>query len=141
MQTSTDSVFAAGDVAQWRGNVIGLWNNAIEQAKVAAANAVGGASFYRGFLPVTILKCLGISLVSMGEIAEDGSGTTSKIKHDLKAPGYCRVVFREGIPIGAVLLGTTSGLGEMRKLIENGLELEHLRRRIVPDDMAPAANA
>jgi nitrite reductase (NADH) large subunit len=141
MQTSTDSVFAAGDVAEWRGNVVGLWANAIEQAKVAAANTAGRISFYAGFLPVTVLKCLGIPLVSMGEIAEDGGGISSRIRHDLKSPGYCRIVFREGIPIGAVLLGTTSGMGEMRKLIENGLALEHLRRKLVPDDLAPAANA
>lgn len=77
----------------------------------------------------------------MGEIAEDGGGYSSKIKHDLKAPGFCRVVFRDGIPIGTVLLGSTSGMGEMRRLIENGLELEQLRRKIVPDDMVQAANA
>jgi ferredoxin-nitrite reductase len=141
MQTSTDSVFAAGDVAQWRGNVVGLWTNAIEQAKVAAASAAGGMSFYKGFLPVTMLKCLGIPLVSMGEIAEDGGSYSSKIRHDLKVSGYRRVVFREGIPVGAVLLGSTVGMGEMRRLIENGLELEHLRRKVVPDDMVQAANA
>jgi len=141
MQTSTDAVFAAGDVAQWRESVVGLWTSAIEQAKVAAVNAAGGNSSYRGFLPVTILKCLGIPLVSMGEIAEDGGGYSSRIRHDLKGSTYRRVVFREGIPVGAVLLGSTQGMGELRKLIENGLELEHLRRRIVPDEMVQAANA
>ena len=119
----------------------GLWMraNALEQAKVAAANTAGKMSFYQGVLPVTILKCLGIPLVSMGEICEDGDGISSKTRHDLKAGAYRRVVFRDGIPIGGILLGTTHGMGEMRKLIENGLELERLRRKVVPDDMVAAS--
>src|SRR5206468_12311145 len=36
MKTSAEDVFAAGDVVEWRGQVVGLWTNAIEQAKVAA---------------------------------------------------------------------------------------------------------
>jgi ferredoxin-nitrite reductase len=139
MKTSADDVFAAGDVAEWRGQVVGLWTNAIEQAKVAAASAAGKIAFYRGFLPVTILKCLGIPLVSMGEILEDTGGITSKTRHDLKGGVYRRVILRDGIPIGGILLGTTEGMGEMRKLIENGLELEQLRRKVVPDDLALAS--
>jgi len=133
MQTSADGIFAAGDVVEWKGQVIGLWTNAIEQAKVAAANAVGKMSFFQGFLPVTILKCLGIPLVSIGEIKEDENGITSKTNHDLKSRIYRRVVLRDGIPIGGILLGTSSGMGEMRKLIESGLELEKLRKKVVPD--------
>jgi len=139
MQTSAEDVFAAGDVVEWRGQIIGLWTNALEQAKVAAANAAGKMSFYQGVLPVTILKCLGIPLVSMGEICEDGDGISSKTRHDLNTGAYRRVVFRDGIPIGGILLGTTQGMGEMRQLIENGLELEQLRRKVAPDDMVAAS--
>jgi nitrite reductase (NADH) large subunit len=140
MQTSADGIFAAGDVAEWRGQVIGLWTNAIEQAKVAATNAVGKMAFFQGFLPVTILKCLGIPLVSIGEIKEDSDEIISKVKHDPSGT-YSRVIFRDGIPIGGILLGTSSGMGEMRKLIEAGRELEQLRRKVVSDDMAAAASA
>jgi nitrite reductase (NADH) large subunit len=141
MKTSAGDIFAAGDVAEWRGQVVGLWTNAIEQAKVAAAGAAGKVALYRGFLPVTILKCLGIPLVSMGEISGDARGITSKTRHDLKANIYRRVFFRDGIPIGGILLGTTEGMGEMRKLIENGLELEQLRRKVIPDDLETLATA
>jgi ferredoxin-nitrite reductase len=139
LQTSADSVYAAGDVVEWRGQVIGLWTNAIEQAKVAATNAIGKISFFQGFLPVTILKCLGIQLVSIGEIEEVGDNITSKLKYDSKARTYRRVVYRNGLPIGGILLGTSSGMGDMRKLIENGLELEKLTRKVVPDEALQAA--
>jgi nitrite reductase (NADH) large subunit len=134
MQTSAEQVFAAGDVAEWRGQVVGLWTNAIEQAKVVAANAVGQTAFFRGCVPVTILKCLGIPLVSMGEILEDGDAITSRVQHDETARTYRRVIFRHGLPMGGLLLGTTRGMGDMRKLIEGGLELERLRQQVVPDE-------
>jgi len=135
MQTSVEGVYAAGDVTEWQGQVVGLWANAIEQARVAAANAVGGLGFYQGCLPVTSLKCLGIPLVSMGEIKEDGEGITSKVKYDLEACTYRRLILRDGIPIGGILLGALSGMGEMRKLIEGGLELEKLRQKVMPDEI------
>ncbi len=132
METSAKNVFAAGDVAQWRGQVIGLWTNAVEQAKIAAANAVGKTGFFQGFLPVTILKCLGIPLISMGEIKEDGGTIRSKTTSDAPNKIYRRVILREGIPVGGILLGTSSGMGQMRKLIESGLELEKLREKVLP---------
>jgi ferredoxin-nitrite reductase len=134
MQTSAEGIFAAGDVVEWRGQVVGLWGNAIEQAKVAAAGAVGKLAFFQGFLPVTILKCLGIPLVSMGEILEDGDGVTSHVRHDPAAGTYRRVIFRRGIPVGGILLGTSAGMGEMRKLIEGGLELEKLKKKVAPEE-------
>jgi len=139
MQTSAPDVYAAGDVAQWRGQVVGLWTNAVEQGKVAGANAVGRMTFFQGFVPVTILKCLGIPLVSMGEVREDGDGITSRVTYDADAGIYRRVVFRHGIPIGGLMLGTATGMGEMRQLIEGGVELERLRRKVVPDEVTASA--
>src|SRR5439155_5009059 len=100
----------------------------------AATNAVGQTALFRGCVPVTILKCLGIPLVSMGEILEDGDAITSRLQHDETARTYRRVIFRYGLPVGGLLLGTTRGMGDMRKLIEGGLELERLRQQVVPDE-------
>jgi NAD(P)H-nitrite reductase large subunit len=73
----------------------------------------------------------------MGEVLEDGDGITSSVA---LGPGtYRRVIFRRGLPIGGILLGTSSGMGELRKLIERGLELETLRRRVVPDEVMACA--
>ena len=137
METSAEAVYAAGDVAEWKGMVMGLWANAIEQATVAATNAVGKFANFEGFLPVTVLKCLDIPLVSIGEILEDGGEVSSKVQVDDAAGTYRRLVLRNGIPVGGLLLGTSKGMGEMRKLIEKGLELEKLGKRMMPE---PAAN-
>ena len=44
MRTGVPGVFAAGDVAEHRGQVLGLWPVATEQAQAAAVNALAGTS-------------------------------------------------------------------------------------------------
>jgi NAD(P)H-nitrite reductase large subunit len=125
-------------VAEWRGQVIGLWTNAVEQAKVAAANAVGKTATFQGGVPATILKCLGIPLVSIGDILEDGVDVTSHLQYDATARTYQRVIFRHGLPVGGILLGTSRGMGDLQQLIEGGLKLEQLRQRVLPPETVPA---
>jgi nitrite reductase (NADH) large subunit len=137
MQTSAADVYAAGDVVEWRGRVVGLWTNAIAQAQVAAANAVGKSAIFQGLIPVVNLKCLGFPLFSMGEILEDGDGVTSWVQHDEGAQTYQRVIFRHGIPVGGILLGTSHGMGDIHKLLEGGLMLEQLRQKVMPNAVLP----
>src|SRR5439155_14999484 len=66
MRTSAPDIFAAGDVAELDGQIHGLWPAAVEQAEVAAVNAVGGDRVHAGTVPTTILKVVGIDLTSIG---------------------------------------------------------------------------
>jgi nitrite reductase (NADH) large subunit len=61
MCTSDEAIFAAGDVAEHRGRVHGLWPAAVEQAEVAACSALGEEKDYVGTVPVTILRSSGSS--------------------------------------------------------------------------------
>jgi NAD(P)H-nitrite reductase large subunit len=53
---------------------------------------------------------------------------------DPKTGTYRRVIFRHGMPVGGILLGTSAGMGELRKPIEGGLELEKLKAKVVPEE-------
>jgi nitrite reductase (NADH) large subunit len=138
MQTSVADVYAAGDVVEWRGHVVGLWANAIEQAEVATANAVGRAAEFSGFVPVTILKCLGLPVFSVGQILADGPEVTSQRALDAVAHRYRRVIFRAGLPVGGILLNTTDGMGEMKKLVEGGAQVERLSRAVLAANLVAA---
>jgi ferredoxin-nitrite reductase len=132
MATSAPDVYAAGDVAEWNGRVVGLWTNAIEQAKVAAMNASGKFGFFEGFLPVTQLKCIDTPVLSIGEILEEGGDVTSHVERDAAAGTYRRVIRRAGVPVGALLVGTTSGSGDLLSLVQKGVELERLEQKLMP---------
>lgn len=138
MRASAEDVYAAGDVAEWRGQVVGLWANAIEQATVAAANAVGTPSNFAGFVPVTILKCLGIPLFSVGAILSDGHGVTSRVTRDPAQRTYTRLISRDGLPVGGILLNTGDGMTEMKKLVEATASLDRLTAPVASADLVAA---
>ena len=77
--------------------------------------------------------------MSIGDILEDGDGITSRVQYDATGHTYRRVIFRHGIPVGAILLGTSRGMGDVHKLIAGGLQLERLRQQVVADDAMAVA--
>jgi nitrite reductase (NADH) large subunit len=66
METSTPGVYAAGDVAEHNGMLLGLWPIAAKQGEVAAMNALGGSESLTAEVPACILKGAGIDLSSIG---------------------------------------------------------------------------
>lgn len=68
MHTNIPDVFAAGDVAEYSGDVSGLWSVATEQGKVAGANAIGDAITYDASPAVTIFNGMNTAVFSIGNI-------------------------------------------------------------------------
>jgi nitrite reductase (NADH) large subunit len=102
LRTSDPRIFAAGDLAEWRDTILGLWPVAVEQAEVAAENAVGGTRPYAGTVPVTMLKVVGVELLSIGAI----DGPRELVDADPESLRYRKLVLDEdGRAIGAILLG------------------------------------
>ena len=62
MQTSDPDVYAAGDVAEYNGDLYGLWFPAIRQAQCAASNAVGEEAEVPTLTHNTALKVLGVNV-------------------------------------------------------------------------------
>ena len=63
MQSSAPGVFAAGDVAEHGGLVLGLWPIAAKQGEAAAVNALGGDQRLVAEIPATILKGVDLELL------------------------------------------------------------------------------
>jgi NADPH-dependent 2,4-dienoyl-CoA reductase/sulfur reductase-like enzyme/ferredoxin len=104
MQTSDPSVFAAGDVAEHNGMVLGLWPIAAKQAEVAAANALGGEETLIAELPATILKGVGLELSAVGQV-EPKPGEEVILIEDAGQRSYRKLVLADGRVVGAVILG------------------------------------
>ena len=104
MQTSVQGVFAAGDVAEHNGRVLGLWPIAAKQAEVAAVNALGGDERLVAELSATILKGVGLELSAVGR-AEPEPGEEVIVIEDASRPSYRRLILAEGQVVGTVVLG------------------------------------
>jgi nitrite reductase (NADH) large subunit len=134
LQTSANDVFAAGDAAEFDGQVYGIIPAAIEQARAAAANMVApGSSTYAGTVPATTLKIAGAELTSLGEsTAED---KVTHLRHiDLKAGRYRKFVLRDGRIVGAILLNDRRRVQPVAQLIERSVDVSDDADRLLDDD-------
>jgi NADPH-dependent 2,4-dienoyl-CoA reductase/sulfur reductase-like enzyme/ferredoxin len=109
MRSSDPNVFAIGDLAEYQGQIIGLWPPAVEQAEVAAINSIGGDAVYLGSVPVTMLKVVGIDLMSIGRFEPASGDEVVLVLEDMVADSeerhYRKLVIADGKIVGAILIG------------------------------------
>jgi nitrite reductase (NADH) large subunit len=124
MRTADPAILACGDVAECAGTVAGLWPAAVEQAEVAADNAVGGEQLYVGAAPVTILKVVGIELTSLGRFEPASPTDETIVLEDETAQRYRKLVIDEdGRIAGAILLGYSREVAPVRTAIARGFDV------------------
>src|SRR4030043_189863 len=88
LETRTKDIFAAGDVAEHRGRVYGIWPAAQKQGEIAGVNMAGGKESYEGTGVSNNLKGGGIDLPSAGEIAAGGKLGWG-VRSDRENCSYC----------------------------------------------------
>jgi nitrite reductase (NADH) large subunit len=126
METSVPGVFAAGDVAEHDGRVLGLWPIAAKQGEVAALNALGGNETLTSEVPATILKGVGVDLFSIGRF-EPRAGDEVVVDEDPSAPSYRKLVISEGRAAGAIVLGNHPELvASATKAVKSRAEIRDL---------------
>ena len=123
MRSDDPAVLAAGDVAEFEGQVPGLWPTAVAQAEVAAENAVGGDKVYTPVIPTTILKVVGIELASIGRFEAAGPHEETIALEDATAGHYRKLVIAEGRIAGAILLGHGNDVAAVRTAITRGFDV------------------
>jgi nitrite reductase (NADH) large subunit len=104
LRTADPQILAAGDAAEHRGRVSGLWPAAVEQGRIAGINAVGGQARYEGSVPVTMLKVTGVDVLSAGRF-EPEPGDTVIVDEDQIEGRYRKLVLKDGKIAGAIMLG------------------------------------
>ncbi len=123
LRTSAEHVYAAGDVAEFRGELWGLWPVAVEQGEIAAVNALGGERTYTGFVPPTRLKVVGADVMSVGRFeAEDGDVVL--VDQSPEDHRYRKLVLRDGRLVGAILIGYSRDEPAVIKAVKARMEVK-----------------
>ncbi len=104
MWTGVPGVYAAGDVAEHGGRVLGLWPVAAKQGEIAAVNALGGDEVLRAEVPATILKGVGLDLFSIGRVQPEPEDEVV-VAEDTSRPSYRRLVISQHRVVGGIVLG------------------------------------
>lgn len=123
LRTSQPEIYAAGDVAEYKGFPYGIWPAAMEQGKIAGINMVGGQTLYKGTTMANTLKVVGIDLASAGEVdAEDALESKIQSGDDY----YRKIVIKDNQIIGCIMLGDTKEFNRITKMMAEKTDISQL---------------
>jgi NAD(P)H-nitrite reductase large subunit len=127
LRTSDPSVYALGECSQHRGEVYGLVAPAWEQAAVLADVITGREASYTGSRLVTRLKAMDLDVAAMGDttpgMADDEDGLEVVVYADPARHVYKKLVIRDDVLVGALLLGDTATAGPVTQAFERATPL------------------
>jgi nitrite reductase (NADH) large subunit len=130
LETQAADVYAAGDLIQHRGAFYGIWPASEAQGEIAGINMAGGNVGYDGTVMSNRLKVVGIDLVSSGNIDVD-----QKLEHlvvkDERQSIYRKLVLRDGVIMGCILLGDISGSREILRAMETKKDVGAFKHEIL----------
>jgi assimilatory nitrate reductase electron transfer subunit len=127
LRTDDPRVFAIGECAQHRGSVYGLVAPAWEQAAVVAGVLLGERGTYTGSRLVTRLKAMDLEVAAMGDTSasldDDVAGQEVLVWADPARNTYKKLVVRDGVLTGALLVGDVSTAGAVTQAFDRGTRL------------------
>lgn len=144
LRSDDPRVYAIGECAQHRDQVYGLVAPAWEQAAVLADVLTGRTASYVGSRLVARLKAMDLDVAAMGdtapELADSGDGLEVLSFADPVRHIYKKLVVRDGVVTGAILLGDLSTVGEVTQAFDRATPLPEGRLHLLFRGLgAPAA--
>ena len=127
MRTNQSGIYAAGDVAEFKGMPYGIWTAATEHGQIAGTNMAGGNALYKGTVMANTLKVIGIDLASAGNIDAENK-LESKVLTDEKA--YKKIVLENDQIVGCIMLGDTKGFTKITKLMSEKQNVSQIKDKL-----------
>ncbi|SLM28830.1 Pyridine nucleotide-disulfide oxidoreductase [Desulfamplus magnetovallimortis] len=130
MKTMVPNIYAAGDVAEtfdiardcnW---INAIWPEAAIQGQIAGMNMAGYKVRHEGSLGRNVMRVFGLDVMTMGFANADknsfkGAHFASRLNPSSSNPWYRKLVFKDNLLVGAVLVNHIEQGGIIRALIEN----------------------
>lgn len=127
MKTSDPFIYAAGDCAEYKINYA-IWPQAVEQGRVAGANAVGDDLSYIQSAPAVSMHAMDTELFALGDPGKDPQKHYTVLeKTDAETHQISRYFFVDEILVGGTLL---HGMNHSIQLIEGIAKGIHLKKFI-----------
>lgn len=134
MRTCDESIFAIGEIAEFKGSLYGITAAAEEQAAVVARYLNGDiAGYYSGSLLMNILKMHGTELCSLGitELPLNNNEYEEVVFIDKAKRYYKKCIVHNDKLVGAILIGDKSEFLEFKDLIQSKTELSEKRLQLL----------
>ncbi len=130
MATSAPDIYAAGDVAVYKGYSWAIAPIAQAQGRVAALNMAGEETHYDVVVPSTTLKVVGIEVSSVGTVNPESEDYIEIRARDQAADVYKKIVLHEGRIVGSIVINS--------KALAKDLESRIAQRQLMTVDQARA---
>lgn len=118
MQTNLSDVYAAGDVAEFAGTLLGIWPNALEQGKIAGANAAGEIKSYSKIVPANTFTGMNTNLYSIGNLGTNSGVEYQTLRYENRIKGiYRKLYFIDHKLVGGILLGDIGKAGALQTAV------------------------
>lgn len=136
MRTSSSSIYAAGDVAEFAGKTYGIVPAALEQAKVAASNMiVEDALSYGGTVPINTIKGLGTDVTCIGLTVPEDESKYEIIKIEEPEEGiYKKAVLDNNRLAGVILIGSRKNVVPLNSIIRKNLDVSSVRDSLLDEE-------
>lgn len=123
METNMPDIYAAGDVVEYQGKVIGLWNVASLQGETAGLNMIGLKQTYETPAPATVMNAFNCPMFSIGDVDSSKADTVLEERQDDKK--YRKILLSKGEILGALSFGSIKEFPHIKKAMD--------QKRIFPE--------
>ncbi|RZB31809.1 MAG: nitrite reductase (NADH) large subunit [Desulfobacteraceae bacterium Eth-SRB1] len=128
LRTNQTDIYAAGDVAEFRGMPYGIWPAAMEQGQIAGTNMAGGNLVYKGTTMANRLKVVGVDLASAGNIDAENEKESRVITDDKV---YKKIVMENNQIVGCIMLGDTKAFNKITKAMSEKKDISQVKDQIL----------
>ncbi|MEM6318900.1 MAG: molybdopterin-dependent oxidoreductase [Bacteroidota bacterium] len=134
LQTSDPTIFAIGEIAEFRQRLYGITSAAELQARTLAGYLSGDLnSSYEGSVLMNVLKFENLDLCSIGQITipDNSTGYEEVVFKDISQRYYKKCIIHQDRMVGAILVGDKAEFPEYKRLIESRIELSEKRTELL----------
>ena len=137
LRTNQPDVFAAGDVAQAYNVVTGTqevvtsWLNTQRQGDTAGINMTGGDKALGGVVNFNVIVIYGLPVACIGmNLPPEGEGYEQLTGDYPKGKEYRKLVLRDGVLVGCILVGKINEATAMEQLIKMEADVSAFKKRL-----------
>ncbi|GKH34448.1 FAD-dependent oxidoreductase [Muricomes sp. OA1] len=119
METSMADVYACGDCAQYQNVNYAIWPEAVEQGKVAGANAAGEEVEYEQVPAALTFNGMNTALYAVGDTGKNPNLVYKTVEFkDMGRKQYKKYYFLNNRLCGVILIGDVAEMGKMGEAVE-----------------------
>jgi NAD(P)H-nitrite reductase large subunit len=138
--TSIKDIYAAGDVceaydvAQEKSGVSAIWPVAVEQGRIAGLNMAGEKTPYDGSAMMNATDFYGLAAISIGLTKVKSQGYDELVKIDRPGKTYKKLVLKDDIMRGAILINNVQSAGVYGVLIQKKVDVSAIKDMLLDDN-------